>query len=97
MDHRKLEICAGQMGMHTVMDMLYAIYCKSITLQNVCEKLTHQKVGSSSADNEEMMKLLHRSAQEVTKKRQPSKYGITVAGIDSMVITLAPCCQPIPP
>lgn len=95
-DTKKLEICAGQCNMHSVTDLLYAIYCKSITIQNVCEKLTHQKVGSSSADNEEMMKLFSRNRDNQPKKKVPSKYGITVAGIDSMVISLAPCCQPIP-
>lgn len=96
MDHKKLENLAGQVSMHTLTDLLYAIYCKSVTLQSVCEKLTHQKLGSSNADNEEMMKLLSRNSSDINKKKTPSKYGINVAGIDTMVITLSPCCQPIP-
>jgi GTP pyrophosphokinase len=65
-------------------------------VSTVCERLTHHKAASNSADNEEMMKMFSRNAQQPTKKKIPSKYGISVAGIDSMVISLAPCCQPIP-
>lgn len=96
LDHKKLENLANQINMHTIIDLLFAIHCKAVTLSSVCEKLTHQKIGTSSADNEEMMKLLSRNTNDIAKKKAPSKYGVNVAGIDTMVITLAPCCQPIP-
>lgn len=96
LDHKKLENLANQINMHTLTDLLFAIHCKAVTLSSVCEKLTHQKIGSNNADNEEMMKLLSRNTNDNAKKKAPSKYGVSVAGIDTMLITLAPCCQPIP-
>ncbi len=95
MDHKRLDNCAGNFNLHSANDLFYAIYCKAVTLPHVIEKLTHQKVGSTNYDNQEMMKLF--SNKELpTKKKTTSKYGINVAGIDSMMISLAPCCSPIP-
>lgn len=95
MDHKRLDSCAGNFNLHSESDLFYAIYCKAVTLQHVIEKLTHQKVGSTNYDNQEMMKLFSNKESQ-PKKKTTSKYGINVAGIDSMLITLAPCCGPIP-
>ena len=95
MDHKRLEACAGNFNLHSASDLYYAIYCKSLTLQHVIEKLTHQKAGSTNYDNQEMIKLF--SNKDIpAKKKNISKYGISVAGIDSMLISLASCCSPIP-
>lgn len=94
MEHKKIETCASHFNLHTTTDLYYAIYCKSVTLQAVIERLTHQKTGSTVLDNEEMMKVL--SKPDYLKRKLPSKYGVRVAGIDSLVISLSPCCSPIP-
>lgn len=94
MDHKKIETCASHFNLHTETDLYYAIFCKSVTLQVVVERLTHQKTGTTTLDNEEMMKILAKS--DNNRKKLPSKYGVNVAGIDSLVISLSPCCSPIP-
>lgn len=96
MDHKRLDICAGNFNLHNGNELFYAIYCKALTLQHVIERLTHQKTGSVNYDNQEMMKLFSREESMLSKKKMPSKYGVRVAGIDSMKITMASCCSPVP-
>lgn len=95
MDHKRLDSCAGNFNLHNANELFYAIYCKAVTLQQAVEKLTHQKIGNTNYDNQEMMKMFSNKETQ-QKKKTPSKYGITVAGIDSMMISLASCCSPVP-
>ncbi len=93
MDHKKVDHVAHEFNLHSNLDVYYAIYSKSLTTQVVVEKLTHQKSTNLSYDNKEMIKIIAK--QEVPKKKVTSKHGLKVAGIDGMLIQLAPCCSPV--
>lgn len=93
MTNKNLEILAGQLRMNTLVDLFYAIYKKALSLQTVVEKLTHQKQGKSPIEEIEIK--AHNKKEDV-KQSSASLYGVRVPGIDSIMISLASCCSPIP-
>ncbi|MFV0382201.1 MAG: RelA/SpoT family protein [Breznakia sp.] len=88
---KQVDAVAGQLKMPSSLDLYYAIYCKSMQLQQIVEKLTHQK----SATNKEF-EIKTTNLKHNDKDSSANKYGVHVAGIDSIVISLSPCCSPIP-
>ncbi len=93
MDHKKVDQIAHEFNLHTSLDVYYAIYSKSLNAQVVIEKLTNNKGVNLTHDNQEVIKML--SKHESPKKKTMSKHGLKVAGIDGMLIHLAPCCSPV--
>ncbi len=93
MDTKRLDACSNEFKLHGSIDLLYAIHMKNVTLQAVVEKLTHQKSGSISHSNQEVLKQV--SKQEVVKRKDTSKVDISVQGIDTMLVNLASCCSPV--
>lgn len=92
-DSKRLDSISGSLSFSNGNDVLYAIGTKAISLQAVVERLLKHKT-SGQMDNEDLMKMFNR--QEGTKKRSVSKSGIHVNGVDSMMISLAACCSPVP-
>lgn len=70
---------------------MYAVGNKSISLQQVVDKLTNTK--GQVLDNEALTRLF----QERVKKRPRtvSEAGVIVEGIDSMMVNVAGCCMPV--
>lgn len=93
MTNKHIDTLAGQLKMNTNTDLYYAIYCKAVSMPTVIEKLTNQKIGQTALKDIDI-----RPSQQKSdgRERSTSKYGVTVPGIDSIVISLAPCCSPIP-
>ena len=48
---------------------------------------------AKSLDNDELIKMFSRNE---TKRKKPSKCGVYVKGIDTMMVSLGACCKPIP-
>ena len=92
-EHKKLETFYSYFQVSSYIDFMYAIAVKSISCVSVVEKVAHGKQ-TKVMDTESLVKLFKRD--ENKKNIQVSKSGIRVAGIDSMMITLAQCCTPIP-
>ena len=92
-EHKKLEPFYSYFQVSSYIDFMYAIAVKSISCVSVVEKVAHGKQ-TKVMDTESLVKLFKRD--ENKKNIQVSKSGIRVAGIDSMMITLAQCCTPIP-
>lgn len=93
LDKKRLEGILTSLSFNSVIDLLYAIGMKSVSLQAVIERLVKHKT-SVLLDNEDLVNMFNR--QESNRKKVPSKTGIVVAGIDSMMISLAACCTPVP-
>lgn len=91
MEPKKLETIFGQCSVSNYTDFMYAIAIKSLSVQSVVEKLVNQR-RTNILDNEGVNKVY---ANKETRKL-PSKSGIYVKGIDSMMISIASCCSPIP-
>ena len=90
-DTKKLESIAKTLSFSNVDDLMYAIGVKQISLPAVIDRLAKHKT-AVPLDNEELAKMFNRQ----DRKKKVSSSGIKVAGIDSMKISLAACCSPVP-
>ncbi|MDD6467085.1 MAG: bifunctional (p)ppGpp synthetase/guanosine-3',5'-bis(diphosphate) 3'-pyrophosphohydrolase [Erysipelotrichaceae bacterium] len=92
MDKTKLANVYGPFNVGNYQELMYAIAVKSVSLQQVIERLTNQKT-TTLFDNLSLTKLFQTKQKEV--KRVTSNIGVSVEGIDSMMISFAGCCKPI--
>ena len=91
MDNKKLSQVAAALSYNSYQDLLYGIGAKQVTIAAVIERLVKHKV-SIPLDNEELAKMFNRQ----DRKHKVSQSGIRVEVVDSMKITLAACCSPVP-
>ncbi|MEG0737038.1 MAG: ACT domain-containing protein, partial [Longicatena sp.] len=91
-DVKKIENIAGSLSFNSYQDLMYAIGVKQVSLPAVIERLVKHKV-SVPLDNEVLAKLFNRQQD---RKRKISQTGIHIEGIDSMKVSLAACCCPVP-
>lgn len=92
-DHKRIESICSSLSFSNYQDLMYAIGIKNVSLQAVIERLVKHKV-STQMEDQDVVKMFNR--QEQTRKKVAHKTGIVVAGIDTMMITLANCCSPVP-
>lgn len=93
MEGKRMDSIAAQMSFSTASDLLYAIGCKQVSLISVIERLAKHKI-TTPMDNAELQRMFNR--QEQNRKSRPSSTGIYVEGVDTMKVTLANCCSPVP-
>lgn len=91
MDQKKIEHIAGSLSFNSYQDLMYAIGVKQVSLIAVIDRLVKHKT-SVPIDNNELVKMFNRQ----DRKRKVSSTGIRVTGIDTMKISLAACCSPVP-
>ena len=92
MDKGKIENVCNQFTVNNYNDLMYAIAVKSVNLQQVIERLTNQKM-PTLLDNLSLTRLFQSRPKEV--KKVTSNIGVSVEGIDSMMISFAGCCKPV--
>ena len=87
--HKNIEALFSHFQVNNYIEFMYAVAQKSISPVNVVEKLTgqHGKTIDSS--------MLEKMINEREVKKLPSKNGVSVVGIDSMMVSLANCCKPV--
>ncbi len=90
LDKKKLEQVYGHFQVDNYTDLMYGISVKSINQTSVVEKVTNQK--RPIMDAEFISKLVNK---EPSKKQSTSKNGLRVQGVDSMMMSLAQCCNPV--
>lgn len=88
---KKLETIYRQYSLKDYNDFMYAIGTKSISLNSAMEKISKNKTNILS--NSELSSLI--ASKNEGQKKFVSKSGIRVAGIDSIMISLAGCCSPV--
>ncbi len=87
---KKLEQIYSQFNFNNYNDFMYAIGSKSTSLSAIAEKMnTPNKTIFDS------IKLTRLFSKDQNKKKTVSKSGVSVAGVDSMKISLAGCCSPV--
>ena len=92
MDKGKLEAIYNYFNCGNYQELMYAISQKSVSLQQVVERLTKQKT-NNLLDNLSLTKLFQGRAKQT--KKVVSNIGVSVEGIGTMMISFAGCCNPV--
>ncbi len=92
-DKKRIESITGALSFSNYNDLMYAIGVKSVSLPAVIERLVKHKT-NSALDNNDLVELFNR--QEANRRKTVSKSGVYVAGVDTMKVSLASCCTPVP-
>lgn len=84
----KMDPVLNAFRLKSVDDLYYALATKSLTLNSVFEKLSKHR--RSLLDSLGLEKMFSKPQKKVV-----SKSGISVSGVDTMMISLAGCCSPV--
>ncbi len=84
----KMDPVLNAFRLKSVDDLYYALATKSLTLNSVFEKLSKHR--RSLLDSLGLEKMFSKP-----QKKTVSKSGISVSGVDTMMISLAGCCSPV--
>lgn len=87
---KKIDSILQSLSFKTSDDLYAGIAAKRIPTAVVIERLNTTKAAVD--DNEEIIKLFSKNE----KKEKVSDCGIVVPGIDTIKVSLSPCCSPIP-
>lgn len=88
---KRFEGVYNQFSVNSFDDLMYAIASKSLSFAALFEKLDLNK--NFNDENSKVEKVVARSATQQSKST--SKSGVSVSGIDSMMIGLSNCCNPV--
>ena len=92
-DKKRIETIMNSLSFSNYNDLMYAIGVKSVSLPAVIERLVKHR-SNAALDNNDLVELFNR--QEANRRKTPSKSGVYVAGVETMKISLASCCTPVP-
>ncbi|EJW97749.1 GTP diphosphokinase, partial [gut metagenome] len=87
---KRIEGFLPSLSYRNIEDLYAAIGSKRIPVQVIIDRLSTTKAAMD--DNEEIIKLYSKNAN----KGKPSACGVIVTGVDTIQVSLAPCCSPIP-
>ncbi len=90
LDIRKVESILSSLSLKSADDLFAGLADRKISLQAVTDRLIRNKPGA--VDDEEIMKIYNRAAG---RSHRTSECGV-VPGIDTIQVSLANCCSPIP-
>ncbi|MEA5018141.1 MAG: bifunctional (p)ppGpp synthetase/guanosine-3',5'-bis(diphosphate) 3'-pyrophosphohydrolase [Erysipelotrichaceae bacterium] len=88
--NKKLETVYSQYNIKEYDDFMFALGNRSITLSSVMEKISKRRMSILSTLN--VTNIFNFKNEQ---KKSVSKSGIKVAGVDSIMISLAGCCAPV--
>lgn len=87
---KKLDSILQSMSFRNTDDLYTAIAEKRVPVALVADKLNGSKPAQDV--NEEILKIYNKSET----RSKPSTCGVVVPGIDTIQVSLSPCCSPIP-
>lgn len=89
---KRLESVLSEMSFKTLDDLYVALGTKKVSASSVLDKLDSNR--TLQTENDEVVKIFN----EAGEKRRPaiSSTGVIVPGIDTIAVSLANCCSPIP-
>lgn len=88
---QRLESIIGSMSFKTLDDFYVGIADKRVSMQAIVDRLGSTQ--SKALDDQEIMRMYNKETQVVHRK---SACGVIVPGVDSIAVSLANCCSPIP-
>ncbi len=95
LDKKHIDAMVAALTYPSYNDLLFAIATRSIQASTCIERLMNHKTSAGNMDNSELAKMFNRQ-QEQNRRKTISKSGVKVSGIDSMMVNLAHCCNPVP-
>lgn len=87
---KRLENIIHTLSFKTIDDFYVGIANKRVSLQAIIDRLDTRK--SSQMDDEAVIKLVNKNAP----RPKATSCGVVVPGIDTIAVSLANCCNPIP-
>lgn len=91
MDQKRLESILTSLSFKSVDDLYVGIAMKRVSLHSIVDRLV--KNCSNMLEDQEIMKIYNKQPAHVTKH---SSCGVIVPGVDTIAVSLANCCRPIP-
>ena len=91
MDQKRLESILTSLSFKSVDDLYVGIAMKRVSLQSIVDRLVKNR--SNMLEDQEIMKIYKKQPAHVTKH---SSCGVIVPGVDTIAVSLANCCRPIP-
>ena len=91
METKRLESILTSLSFKSVDDLYVGIAMKRVSLQSIVDRLV--KNSSHMLEDQEIMKIYNKQPAHVTKH---SSCGVIVPGVDTIAVSLANCCRPIP-
>lgn len=91
MDQKRLGSILTSLSFKSVDDLYVGIAMKRVSLQSIVDRLVKNR--SNMLEDQEIMKIYNKQPAHVTKH---SSCGVIVPGVDTIAVSLANCCRPIP-
>ncbi len=91
LDSKRLESILPSLSFKNVDDLYVGIANKRVSLQSIVDRLVKNR--STSMEDEDIMKIYNKPTSSNVKH---SSCGVIVPGIDTIAVSLANCCSPIP-
>lgn len=91
MDQKRLESILTSLSFKSVDDLYVGVAMKRVSLQSIVDRLVKNR--SNMLEDQEIMKIYNKQPAHVTKH---SSCGVIVPGVDTIAVSLANCCRPIP-
>lgn len=88
---QRLESIIGSMSFKTLDDFYIGIANKRISMQSIVDRLDSTQ--TKALDDKEIMRIYNKDSNPARKR---SSCGVIVPGVDSIAVSLANCCNPIP-
>ncbi|GGG83629.1 MULTISPECIES: bifunctional (p)ppGpp synthetase/guanosine-3',5'-bis(diphosphate) 3'-pyrophosphohydrolase [Paenibacillus] len=88
----KLQEAAAKFAFNDIEDMMSAIGFGGITAAQICTKLTEKLRKEAEKSNE---LIIEKESKASSRKNRPT-HGVTVKGIDNLLVRFARCCNPVP-
>jgi len=88
---QRLESIIGSMSFKTLDDFYIGTANKRISMQSIVDRLDSTQ--TKAMDDKEIMRIYNKDSNPARKR---SSCGVIVPGVDSIAVSLANCCNPIP-
>ena len=91
METKRLESILTSLSFKSVDDLYVGIAMKRVSLQSIVDRLVKNR--SNMLEDQEIMKIYNKQPSHQVKH---SNCGVIVPGVDTIAVSLANCCRPMP-
>ncbi|MFF2887109.1 RelA/SpoT family protein [Paenibacillus sp. NPDC057967] len=92
----KLQEAAGKFTFNDIEDMMSAIGFGGITAAQICTKLTEKMRREAEEANQIELTNEKKEIKAASGKKGRPNHGVTVKGVDNLLVRFARCCNPVP-